>query len=126
KADLKLDSRDIQKGDVFVACTGSVVNGLAYIADAVKNGAAAVLAEVASDAESQAFDDSGYGVPVLPVVHLRTQLGQIADAWYGHPSEAVSVIAVTGTNGKTSCVTWIAEALNSVGKACATIGTLGT
>lgn len=126
KADLKLDSRDIQKGDVFVACTGSVVNGLAYIADAVKNGAAAVLAEVASDAEGQSFDDSGYDVPVLPVVNLRAQLGQIADAWYGHPSEAVSVIAVTGTNGKTSCVTWIAEALNAVGKACATIGTLGT
>lgn len=126
KADLRLDSRDIQKGDVFVACTGSVVNGLAYIPDAIKKGAAAVIADVASADQGQALQDAGHAVPVLPVVGLRAHLGDIADSWYGHPSAAVSVIAVTGTNGKTSCVTWIAEALNAVGKSCATIGTLGT
>lgn len=125
-ADLKLDSRDIQTGDVFVACTGSVVNGLAYISDALKKGAAAILAEVADDAQACALDDAGHAVPILPVVNLRARLGEIADAWYDHPSAAVAVIAVTGTNGKTSCVTWIAEALNAAGKSCATIGTLGT
>ncbi len=128
KADLRLDSRDIQKGDVFVACAGSVVSGHAYLEDAVKKGAAAILAEVGDQEQqqSQALKDAGYPVPILPVENLRARLGEIADAWYGHPSAAVSVIAVTGTNGKTSCVTWIAEALNAAGKSCATIGTLGT
>src|SRR5690606_518426 len=127
KADLRLDSRDIQKGDVFVACAGSVVSGHAYLEDAVKKGAAAILAEVGDQEQqqSQALKDAGYPVPILPVENLRARLGEIADAWYGHPSAAVSVIAVTGTNGKTSCVTWIAEALNAAGKSCATIGTLG-
>src|SRR5690606_29995219 len=106
---LRLDSRDIQKGDVFVACAGSVVNGLAYIPDAIAKGAAAVIVDVASADEGQAMQQAGHAVPVLPVVGLRALLGGIADSWYGHPSAAVSIIAVTGTNGKTSCVTWIAE-----------------
>lgn len=126
KADLRLDSRDIQTGDVFVACAGSVVNGLAYIPDAIENGAAAVIVDVTDPQQAPAMQDATYAVPVLPIVNLRAQLGDIADTWYGHPSEAVAVIAVTGTNGKTSCVTWIAEALNAAGKSCATIGTLGT
>ena len=128
KADLRLDSRDIQKGDVFVACMGSVVSGLTYIGDAVRNGAGAILAEVSGQDASQlqALTQAAHPVPLLPVTNLRTLLGDLADSWYRHPSAAVSVIAVTGTNGKTSCVTWIAQALNAAGKSCATIGTLGT
>src|SRR5690606_33265546 len=65
------------------------------------------------------------GVPVMVVPGLSKQLGLTAHLWYGKPSTLVSVIAVTGTNGKTSCVQWLAAALNSEGTPCGTIGTLG-
>src|SRR5690606_4024147 len=63
--------------------------------------------------------------PTLPVKGLAALLGSIADQWYGCPSSDVSVVAVTGTNGKTSCVNWIADALSSEGVPCGTVGTLG-
>ena len=118
---LQLNSRDITKGDVFVACTGTSQNGAAYIKDAIANGAAAVLLEQSHDRQAL----SGYPVPVLAVPGLRQLLGELGDTWYGHPSEQVFVIAVTGTNGKTSCATWLARALTANGVPCATIGTLG-
>lgn len=118
---LQLNSRDITKGDVFVACTGTSQNGAAYIKDAIANGAAAILLEQSHDRQVL----SGYPVPVLTVPGLRQLLGELGDTWYGHPSEQVFVIAVTGTNGKTSCATWLARALTANGVPCATIGTLG-
>ncbi|GAA4414385.1 UDP-N-acetylmuramoyl-tripeptide--D-alanyl-D-alanine ligase [Advenella faeciporci] len=120
-AHLQLDSRDIRKGDVFVACVGTSQNGAAYIEDAIVKGAAVVLLEQSSGQQANA----GYPVPVLAVPGLRQLLGELGDAWYGHPSEQVFVIAVTGTNGKTSCATWLARALTANGVPCATIGTLG-
>ncbi|NEN75657.1 bifunctional UDP-N-acetylmuramoyl-L-alanyl-D-glutamate--2,6-diaminopimelate ligase MurE/UDP-N-acetylmuramoyl-tripeptide--D-alanyl-D-alanine ligase MurF [Pelistega sp. NLN82] len=119
KADLRLDSRDIQKGDVFVACKGTHTDGTQYIHQAVNKGAAAVLIE-------KGLVYPSIEIPVLEVDQLRTQLGALADEWYGFPSASMTVIAVTGTNGKTSCTNWIAQALNQQGVACATIGTLGT
>lgn len=118
---LQLDSRDIRKGDVFVACAGTSQNGAVYIEDAIAKGAAVVLLEQSSGQQVNA----GYPVPVLAVPGLRQLLGELGDAWYGHPSEQVFVIAVTGTNGKTSCATWLARALTANGVPCATIGTLG-
>src|SRR5690606_13031063 len=64
-------------------------------------------------------------VPVLEVPGLVACLGEIADLWYGQPSQTLSVVAITGTNGKTSTVQWVAAALNAGGVACGTIGTLG-
>lgn len=120
-AHLRLDSRDICKGDVFVACVGTSQNGAAYIEDAIVKGAAAVLLEQSSGPPV----NTAYPVPVLGVPGLRQLLGELGDTWYGHPSEQVFVIAVTGTNGKTSCATWLARALTANGVPCATIGTLG-
>ncbi|NLY64398.1 MAG: bifunctional UDP-N-acetylmuramoyl-L-alanyl-D-glutamate--2,6-diaminopimelate ligase MurE/UDP-N-acetylmuramoyl-tripeptide--D-alanyl-D-alanine ligase MurF [Alcaligenaceae bacterium] len=120
-AHLRLDSREIQKGDVFVACAGSTQNGAVFISDAIKNGAAAVLLEQPGSYDSV----PACAVPLLPVPQLRRILGELGDAWYGSPSDQVAVIAVTGTNGKTSCATWIAKALTLNGMPCATIGTLG-
>ena len=119
QADLRLDSRDIQTGDVFVACKGSSLDGTQFIQNAIERGAAAILVE-SQEAWPQA------SVPVLSVPNLRSQLGALADEWYGHPSASVAVIAITGTNGKTSCANWVASALNLNNVPCATIGTLGT
>ncbi|MDO5668040.1 MAG: bifunctional UDP-N-acetylmuramoyl-L-alanyl-D-glutamate--2,6-diaminopimelate ligase MurE/UDP-N-acetylmuramoyl-tripeptide--D-alanyl-D-alanine ligase MurF [Alcaligenaceae bacterium] len=125
RADLKLDSRDIQPGDVFVASKGQQSDGAKYIPAAIDKGAAAILVDAASEHATDALRQASMQVPVLAVEGLRALLGMLADEWYGRPSEAVKVIAITGTNGKTSCASWVAQALNLNNTACATIGTLG-
>jgi UDP-N-acetylmuramoyl-L-alanyl-D-glutamate--2,6-diaminopimelate ligase len=118
---LALDSRRVQPGDVFVACPGRTTDGRAYIAQAIDRGAAGVLWD-ASDAFRW---DPSWQVPNLPLEGLQARLGALASHVYGHPSHALSVIAVTGTNGKTSVTRWIAQALTASGRKCAVLGTLG-
>lgn len=62
---------------------------------------------------------------VLPVLHLKTMLAELAFGYYETPSDAMTVIAATGTNGKTTVTRWLAQALNQLGKKAAVIGTLG-
>lgn len=119
-AKLRLDSRQVRPGDVFFACAGHNGDGIQYVSDAVANGAAAVVAHAQPDAALLS------GTPVLVVAALREHLGEVAHQWYGAPSEAISVVAVTGTNGKTSCAQWVAAALNVEGIPCGVMGTLGS
>ncbi|MFJ1302675.1 bifunctional UDP-N-acetylmuramoyl-L-alanyl-D-glutamate--2,6-diaminopimelate ligase MurE/UDP-N-acetylmuramoyl-tripeptide--D-alanyl-D-alanine ligase MurF [Pseudomonadota bacterium AL_CKDN230030165-1A_HGKHYDSX7] len=118
-AHLRLDSRDVTPGDVFVACAGLASDGRLYIEQALAAGAAAVLCE-AEGAPVRAADER-----VRPVANLRGMLGELGDLWYGQPSAKLTVVAVTGTNGKTSCVHWLAHALTRMGRPCGSIGTLG-
>ena len=119
KADLCLDSRQLQPGDVFFACPGITADGRAYMDAAVAAGAAAIVCQAGGD---HVAPDA---VPVLEVENLVSVLGEVAHLWYGRPSDALTVIAVTGTNGKTSTTQWIAAALNAEGMPCGTVGTLG-
>ncbi len=121
-AHLKLDSRDIEPGDVFVACPGLSSDGRLYIDKALALGASAVLFDAPA---TDAVQAASAGTPMLAVTGLRSLLGELGDTWYGRPSAALAVVAVTGTNGKTSSVQWIAHALSRNDKACGTIGTLG-
>lgn len=116
-AHLCLDSRTIQSGDVFFACAGLASNGHDYVQQAIAAGAVAVVQDDSASSDSS--------VPTLVVPELRQHLGAIAHTWYGKPSEHMTVIAVTGTNGKTSSVQWLAAMLNNSGVSCGTIGTLG-
>ncbi len=116
-AHLAMDSRQIGAGDVFFACKGLSADGRQHAAAAVSAGAAAIVAHAPLD------DDAG--VPVLVLPELAACLGEIADQWYRQPSKDLTVIAVTGTNGKTSTVQWLASALNQENVACGTVGTLG-
>lgn len=125
RADLKLDSRDIRAGDVFVASKGLHSDGAQFIQAAIDNGAAAILVDAASTHVAEALSEAASAVPLLAVDHLKGLLGKLADEWYGRPSESVKVVAITGTNGKTSCASWVAQALNLNNTPCATIGTLG-
>ncbi|MCH8544365.1 MAG: UDP-N-acetylmuramoyl-L-alanyl-D-glutamate--2,6-diaminopimelate ligase [Alcanivorax sp.] len=119
---LCLDSRAVSAGDTFVALAGQQHDGRAYMADAVRAGATLVLAE----GERSAVSESGpQGVPVVTVPALRSQLGYLAARLQGEPGRAMTVIGVTGTNGKTSTTWFLADALNAAGHACALIGTLG-
>lgn len=117
-AHLCLDSRQVRQGDVFFACPGVLTDGREFIDDALEKGAVAVIAEAGLQRPNLA-------VPYVEVRDLTNILGQVGHHWYREPSHALSVVAVTGTNGKTTCVTWIAAALNSEGLACGSIGTLG-
>ena len=112
------DSRQVEPGDVFLAYPGDLADGRHYIADAIERGALAVLWQP----DGKFKWNSALTVSNLSVEALRPLAGPLAHAVYGHPSEALSLIAVTGTNGKTTISQCIAQAYP---KPCAIIGTLG-
>ncbi len=119
---LTADSRRVQPGDVFVALPGAQVDGRDYIAQAVANGAAAVIAEAGGGVAARA---GAGGVPVVTVQKLAALSGEIAHLVYGRPSERLWLAGVSGTNGKTSVSQWIAQAMNGLRHRCAVLGTLG-
>ncbi len=116
------DSRSLAAGEVFLAYPGHGArsDGRNHIADAVKRGAAAVLWEQGGFAWPHDLR-----VPNLPVEGLKALAGPLASAVYGAPSEELTMVGVTGTNGKTSVSQWIAHALDACGRPCGVIGTLG-
>lgn len=116
---LTTDSRRVTPGDAFIAWPGYAVDGRGFVPQAVAAGAAACLVE-ADGAEAFAF---GEGVAAL--ANLKARTGALASAFMGTPSERLNVIAVTGTNGKTSTTWWVAQALAALGQRCGVIGTLG-
>ncbi|UXI67717.1 UDP-N-acetylmuramoyl-L-alanyl-D-glutamate--2,6-diaminopimelate ligase [Tahibacter amnicola] len=116
---LTLDSRAVARGDAFVALQGGRSHGIDFAAVAIERGAVAILAEgTAGPAVTQ-------GVPTLWIDDLRTQIGSIAARFHGEPTAALQVVGVTGTNGKTSTVQLLAQALTALGHPAASIGTLG-
>jgi UDP-N-acetylmuramyl-tripeptide synthetase len=119
-ASLRTDSRQVQPGDVFIAWPGYAQDGRVHVAAALAAGAAACLVE-ADGVERFAFDDAR----IAAVPGLKALTAALADAWHGQPSAALSVIATTGTNGKTSTAWWTAQALSLSGRRCGVVGTLG-
>lgn len=115
------DSRCVEEGSAFAAYPGAKLDGRAFIPDAVARGAGAVMWE------PHGFHwDTSLKVPNVAIDGLQTKLGWIADFVYGHPSAEILMIGVTGTNGKTSCSQWIAQAFAGTGRRVAVLGTLGT
>lgn len=117
---LVLDSRQVKAGDLFVALPGTRTDGHRYIDAAVAAGAVAVLCDAA-----QMKNVVEAAVPCLALDGLKDKLGLIAERFYGAPSKQMFVVGVTGTNGKTSCSHFIAQALHSEAEPAAVIGTLG-
>ncbi len=114
------DSRSVAPGAAFAAYRGARTDGREYIGDAIARGASAVLWD------DERFEwNPAWQVANAPVPQLRAHLGEIADFIYGSPSQALRVIGITGTNGKTSCAQWIAAALDAPGHRAAVMGTLG-
>jgi UDP-N-acetylmuramoyl-L-alanyl-D-glutamate--2,6-diaminopimelate ligase len=119
-SNITADSRQVGPGSLFLAYAGERLDGRDFIEQAIQQGAAAVVWE------SKGFHwNAKWQIPNLPVLNLREQRGQIADSFYGHPSEKLWMIGVTGTNGKTSCSHWLAQAMNQVGRKTALVCTLG-
>jgi len=118
---LTSDSRSVAAGDTFVAYPGETRDGREFIPDAIARGAGSVL-----------WEKRGYGwrpewhAKNVGVAHLRRHAGEIASVVYGRPSARLWMVGVTGTNGKTSCSHWIAQALKRLDTKCGVVGTLGS
>jgi UDP-N-acetylmuramoyl-L-alanyl-D-glutamate--2,6-diaminopimelate ligase len=116
---LVLDSRQVAAGDAFVAIAGFGAHGLGFVEQARANGAAAILFEPPAPAELPAPADA------IAVPGLRARLGELADSFHGQPSQAMTMVGVTGTNGKTSTVQLLVQAWTLLGLRAGSIGTLG-
>ena len=114
------DSRRVRPGDTFVAWPGATSDGRDHIGEAIANGAAHVLWETRGFRWRPVWRVPNVGVP-----DLRRHAGEIASRLHGRPSGRLWMVGVTGTNGKTTCSQWIAQALTRAGRRCAVIGTLG-
>lgn len=114
------DSREVQPGDAFIAWPGHARDGRSFVAQALAAGASTCLVE-AEGVEAFGFIDAR--VAALP--GLKAATGAIASAVLAEPTRSLDVLAVTGTNGKTSSAWWIAQALSLAGRRCGLVGTLG-
>ena len=121
-ADLTVDSRAVSslKDVAFIAWPGAARDGRAFVQQALQAGARACLVE-ADGAEAFAFDDAR----IAAVPGLKARSAEVAHGFYGEPSAALQVVAVTGTNGKTSTSWWTAQVLEAIGLPCGVVGTLG-
>lgn len=119
---LQTDHRKLHAGDGFIAMPGLSVDARQFVPQALHDGAAACLVD-AQDAGPHSVQDAR----VASYPQLKDDSAQIAAAFYAQPSRSLQVLAVTGTNGKTSSAWWLAQALNAMGAtpACAIVGTLG-
>jgi len=140
---LHADSRPVGAGDGFIAWPGAATDGRKHVASALAQGAAACLVEY-EGVDAFGFDQGEFSDRIASYPGLKAATGPIASAFYDNPSAALEVLAVTGTNGKTSTAWWLAEALStlavpggvralrldgtterSVPSPCAVMGTLG-
>lgn len=114
------DSRQVADGYLFLATQGMTSHGLDFIDKALASGAVAIAFDAAS-----ADAPDNVNVPVLAVDDLAAKLGEIANRFYGRPSERLKVMGVTGTNGKTTVAWLIAQCEELLGASCGYLGTLG-
>ncbi len=119
---VKMDSRLLHKGDLFIACFGQHHDARDYIGEAVALGVAAVVAESGGEWRGIRMTN---GVAIIAIDNLSAKISEIASRFYNNPSDHLNVIGITGTNGKTSCSQFIAQMLDASGHKCGVIGTLG-
>jgi UDP-N-acetylmuramoyl-L-alanyl-D-glutamate--2,6-diaminopimelate ligase len=115
---VRIDSRTVKPGDLFFALRGAVDDGARHARHAVVNGAVAVVAE------SQA-PEPGPGVPWVWVAEARLAMGLIAREWFGRPDEAMTLVGITGTKGKTTVAYLVESIAHAAGRSAGRIGTVG-
>ncbi len=118
---LTLSSQRVRPGDLYVALPGARAHGASYAAAAVGSGAVAVLTDTAGTALLGQLE-----VPVLVADDLRPVLGDLAAHLYGDPASALTLMAVTGTQGKTTTTRLLEAGLERAGITAAVVGTVGT
>src|SRR4051794_12050646 len=114
-AGIATDSRDVAPGFLFIAVTGTKVDGMAFAAKAVAAGAVAVLGQHSNGLPG--------GTPFIEVPDARTALSHVAATFY--PRQPKTIVAVTGTSGKTSVASFVRQIWERCGRSAASIGTVG-
>ncbi len=109
-------SGQVRAGEVFVALKGARTDGHRFVADALSRGAAAIVSEAELTAPA--------GVTVVRVPQARLALAHLSAALYGHPSRELTLVGITGTNGKTSTTYLLEAILSSAGHRVGVIGTV--
>lgn len=117
---ISLDTRALAPGDVYLALPGRSTHGMQHAASAIRAGAVAIATVPGAAALAESL-----AVPVVEVAALETRLAELADRFFGAPAESLRIIAVTGTDGKTSVCRFVAEAFAALGHKAGYIGTIG-
>jgi len=115
-AGIRYDSREVHPGDLFACLPGTKVHGHKFIPDVVAAGAAAVLVEDAAAAPDN--------IATIVAADSREALAWISAAFYGNPGDALTLVGVTGTNGKTTTTTLLRHILQAAGHPTGLIGTM--
>ena len=130
KGDLSIDikgleknSKEIKEGYLFIAIKGFTADGHAYIANAIENGATAVMIEEGCDLKSLKIPED---VTIIMAKDTRQALAICSSNFYNNPSSKFKLIGVTGTKGKTTTTYMIKEILEKAGKKVGLIGTIAT
>jgi UDP-N-acetylmuramoyl-L-alanyl-D-glutamate--2,6-diaminopimelate ligase len=111
------DSRRVKQGNIFAAISGFQVDGAKFIEDAIAGGARAVICE--------APRHESFKAPAIIVPNAREAMARAAWGLAGHPEKKLKLVAATGTNGKTTVATGLANLLSSLDTKCGVCGTLG-
>lgn len=114
---ITFDSREVRKGDLFVAIRGALADGHNFMDQAISSGAAAVVCE-----ETGKASDSG--TPLICVPDSRKALARMASTWYARPSAELSLVGVTGTNGKTTIATLLYQMHQKMGYRAGLLSTI--
>ena len=116
---IQFDSRKVEAGDLFVAQAGTAVDGHTFIPACIEKGATVVILD-----NSQYLTDIKEGVTYVLVKNSEEALGRLAHQWYGCPSEKLTLVGVTGTNGKTTIATLLYEMVRAMGYKAGLISTV--
>ena len=114
---INIDSRLVQKGDVFLAVKGTQTDGHQYIAAAEEKGAVAIVCETIPEKQSP-------NVAYIKFPNVQDVMGKLATAFYGHPSQRLKLVGVTGTNGKTTIATLLYKLFREMGHRCGLLSTV--
>lgn len=113
----QFDSRKVGSGDVFVAVSGTQVDGHNFVPQVIKNGARAVICEIPPQ-------ERPAEVTFVVVPNSSVALGIIAQNFYGRPSLKLKVVGITGTNGKTTTATSLYSLFSNLGRTCGLLSTI--
>jgi UDP-N-acetylmuramoyl-L-alanyl-D-glutamate--2,6-diaminopimelate ligase len=125
--DINSNSHAVTPGSAFIALPGIRSNGIDYAIDAVKAGAVAVIYDAADEYSQQRIPLLRKQVDTcwVGIDQLDRANGHIVSRFFGNPAQAMTIVGVTGTDGKSSVTHLITQALTRLGRSCASVGTLG-
>ncbi|MCK4710417.1 MAG: UDP-N-acetylmuramoyl-L-alanyl-D-glutamate--2,6-diaminopimelate ligase, partial [Gammaproteobacteria bacterium] len=124
---LTSNSKEVKRGDLFVALAGQTKHAIDFVAETVSAGAVAVIYDANDLYSLQRISllEKQHAISFIPVTDLQQNLGRIASRFYANPSQNFKLIGVTGTDGKTSVTHLLIQAFNKLNKKAGSVGTLG-